>query len=50
MSKMLRPSVSRNLASRSRMLAWTVTSRAVVGSSAINRAGRIASADAISTR
>ena len=44
------PSSSTSESSSSRISAWIVTSSAVVGSSAISRRGRHASAIAIATR
>jgi hypothetical protein len=50
MSSTAMPSSRRNLPTRSRICACTVTSSAVVGSSAISSRGRQASAMAIITR
>ena len=50
MSRTAVPSSCCRPASSSRICAWTVTSSAVVGSSAMSRAGRQASAMAIITR
>ena len=50
MKSIAMPSAFCTSASRSRMRAWTVTSRAVVGSSAIRIEGPLASAMAIITR
>ena len=50
MNSMLMPSRDRMSASSARIWACTVTSSAVVGSSAISRSGSLASAIAIMTR
>ena len=50
MKSIAMPSAFCTAARRSRMRAWTVTSRAVVGSSAMRMSGPLASAIAIITR
>ena len=50
MNRMLMPTSSRTRRSESRISAWTVTSSALVGSSARSTSARSASACAIATR